>query len=119
MKSDIIKLTPKQIKFLRRDFELLKFTSDSDLVYELQIPNTGIVLISGELSLFQKSKIHTTIQPGHLLGVKAIINSEPVEHGCKVTGDSELILLHKGDIMKALSDKDSELYAIIKEKIST
>jgi hypothetical protein len=118
MKSNIIKLTAKQIKYFKKDFELLKFTSDFELVYELQIPNTGIVLISGELSLFQKNKTISKIKPGNMLGVHAIINSEPVDHGCKVVGNSELILLHKADIMDALSDEHSELYAIIKGNAS-
>jgi signal-transduction protein with cAMP-binding, CBS, and nucleotidyltransferase domain len=117
MKDSIIKLTAHQLRSLKRQFQLLKFNNDFNLVYESQIPNTGIVLINGELTLFQKKKIFTKIKPGNMLGLRELINNETVDTGCMVMGNSELILIQKSDILYALSNTKSELYAIFKEHI--
>ncbi len=117
MKKNIKKLTSKQIKFLRNKFPSLKFNSDFNLVYETQIPNTGIVLLDGELNLVRRKKTQSIVGHGLMLGVHELLNNIPVMHGCMVVGNTELIMLQKSDILEALSDQDSKLYAIIKEAI--
>lgn len=118
MNNKIKKLTQLQIKNLKKQFQSLKFSNDFDLVYESQVPNTGIVLLNGELALFQKKKIKSMIKPGNMLGVYELLNNEPVSHGCKVIGNSELIMIQKSDILDALSDEESDLYAILKDNIN-
>jgi hypothetical protein len=117
MKKKIKKLTQDEIQFLRERFNSLRFENAFDLVYESQIPNTGIVLLDGQINLLKRKKIHSTIEPGTLLGITNIINNEPSQLGCKVLGNSELIMLNKSEILEALNDKDPELYAIIKESV--
>ncbi len=117
MKDGIIKLTLQQIRLLKKQFQPLIFNNDFNLVYESHVPNTGIVLINGELALLQKKKIFTTIKPGNMLGVRELINNKPVETGCMVMGKSELILIQKTDLLDALADNKSELYAILKGHI--
>lgn len=117
MKDNITKLTAQQIRLLKKQFQPLIFNNDFNLVYESQIPNTGIVLINGELALFKKKKVFTKIKPGNMLGLRELINNEPVDTGCRVMGNSELILIQKSDILDALADTKSELYAIFKEHI--
>jgi hypothetical protein len=52
-----------------------------------------------------------------MLGVYELLNNRPVELGCKVKSNSEIIMIQKSDLMDALADEKSELYAIIKENI--
>ena len=118
MIGNIKKLTNEEIKTLKTKFQLLKFNSDFNLVYESQIPNTGIVLVSGELALLKKKKIRSTIEPGSMLGVYELLNNCPTDHGCMVFGNTELIMIQKSDILAALEDKGSDIYEILKEKIS-
>jgi hypothetical protein len=115
MKKKIKKLSHDEIQILRERYRALKFNNSFDLVYETQVPNTGIVLLEGQIALLKKKKVQTTIEPGSLLGINNIINNEPSLVGCKVLGNSELIMLNKSEILEALNDKDPELYAIIKE----
>ncbi len=115
MKKKIKKLSHEEIQFLRERFTSLKFENSFDLVYESQVPNTGIVLLEGHITLLKRKKVHSTVEAGTLLGVTNIINNEPSQVGCKVLGNSELIMLNKSEILEALNDKDPELYAIIKE----
>jgi hypothetical protein len=118
MKNNIKKLTLGQIRFLKKKYESVTFNSDFHLVYETQIPNTGIVLLNGEINLIRKKKSQTLAIPGIMLGVYELLNNIPVGHGCKVMENSELIMLQKSDILEALNDEESKLYEIIKENVS-
>lgn len=111
------KLSREEISILKKQFQSLVFNCDFDLVYEAQVPNTGIVLLEGELSLYKRKKLKSHILPGSMLGVYELLNNRPTDLNCKVLSPSELILIQKSDILDALSDKTSELYAIIKENI--
>lgn len=111
------KLTQNEIRFLKGHFQSLIFNRDFDLVYETQVPNTGIVLLSGELALYKRKKLKSQISPGSMLGVYELINNCPTQLNCKVFNNSELILIQKSDILDALSDKTSELYDILKGNI--
>ena len=118
MYKKIIKLSSKEIKSLKRKFSSLKFKATFDLIYETQIPNSGILLLDGELKLLKRKKVSSTISPGHIIGIYEMMNNEPAKNGCIVMENSELIMLHKTDIMEALSDKNSDLYGIIKDTLS-
>lgn len=118
MKNNFKKLTLSQIKFLKKKFESIIFNSDFNLIYETQIPNTGIVLLSGELNLLRKKKKESVIVPGAMLGVHELLHNIPSSHGCMVLGNSELIMLQKSDILEAITDEESKLYEIIKENVS-
>jgi len=117
MKKRIKRLTSEEISILKGRYNPLRFINEFDLVYESQVPNTGIVLLEGEIALCKKRKIHETILPGCLIGVYELINNEPVKLGCKVKSNAELIMIQKSEILDALNDKDPELYEIIKENL--
>jgi CRP-like cAMP-binding protein len=117
MKNNIKKLSSQELNTLRKKFRPMKFLSDFFLVYESHIPNTGIVLLNGELALTKKKKTKEVIGPGNMLGVYELLNNHPADLGCQVKSNSELIMIQKSDLMDALADKSSELYAIIKENI--
>lgn len=103
---------------IRDNYDSFTFKNECDLVYEQQIPNTGIVLIKGQLTLLKKKKIEKEITAGGMIGVYNLINNNPSSVTCKVQGDSELIMLQKSQILEALNDEKSELYAIIKEELT-
>jgi len=75
--------------------ELVRLSEENecDLLYEQQVPNTGIVLIKGQLTLLKKKKIEKEISAGGMIGVYNLINNNPSSVTCKVQGDSELIML--------------------------
>lgn len=117
MKNKLKKLTSQEIKLLKKHFKILKFNSAFDLVYESQIPNTAIVFLNGELALFKKKKIKFSVRPGTMLGLHSMLNNEPSKHACRVKENSQLIIIHKSDIVEALKDKNSALYDILKQDI--
>lgn len=115
MKKNIKKLSQHEVELLRRRFEPLRFNHSCELVYEQQVPNTGIVLLSGEIALMKRRKVQATVGPGTMLGVDLVAQNQPSRVGCKVSKDAELIMLNRSEILEALNEKDPELYAIIKE----
>ncbi len=115
MKKLIKRLTSKEIEFLKDRYESLRFNNEFDLIYESQIPNTGVVLIEGSMTLLKRKKVKETVPAGSMIGVQELVNNEPLPMGCKVMENSELIILQKSEILEALDDKENELYAIIRK----
>ncbi len=117
MQNKIKNLTKQEIRLLKQHFQILKFKTSFDFVYESHIPNSGIVLLNGELVLFKKKTVKFTVRPGSMLGVHMLLNSQSSELGCRIIENSEIIIIHKSDIIETLANKDSELYEILKENI--
>lgn len=96
------KLTPisfNDIEILKKDFEVLTFTNDFELVYENQIPCTGIALIEGHIEIFKDSKIISVVDAPNLFGIIELLGGIPVKYGCRVKANSKIILLGKSDIL--------------------
>jgi signal-transduction protein with cAMP-binding, CBS, and nucleotidyltransferase domain len=111
-------LTTEELNMLKQRYTALKFNNDFELVYDSQIPNTGIVLLQGQIALLKRKKVKDVLPPGTLLGVSNLINNLPMNVDCKLLGNSEVIMLNKSEILEALNNQDSELYQIIKEEVS-
>lgn len=117
MKKKIKKLSPTEIKTLKDRYNTLKFNTPCELVYESQIPNTGIIVLDGNIGLLKKKKVQLTLEPGSMVGVRNIVQNDPSCVGCKILDNAELIMLNKSEILQALDEKDPELYAILKESL--
>jgi len=112
MKNQIQKLDQTKLELLKDHFETVKFHSEFDLVYEKQIPNTGIILISGELNLLKKKTILELKLPGISLGIKNILDNIPFRFNCRVKEGTELILIPKSELFRILNEKNSPLYSV-------
>lgn len=105
-------LNTKELNLLIKKFGVLNFPNEFDLIYENQIPNTGIALVNGELVLNKKSKIIETLKPGHMLGIYELINSQPLKHGLKVMADSVIVLINRSDLLEVFATEEKELVEI-------
>lgn len=112
MKADFKTIDMTNLEILKDHFETVTFQSEFDLVYEKQIPNTGIILIHGELNLLKKKKILELRIPGISLGIKNILENDPFHFKCRVKKGTELILLPKSEIIRILKEKNSPLYPL-------
>jgi signal-transduction protein with cAMP-binding, CBS, and nucleotidyltransferase domain len=102
------------VQLLKQTFEVLHFTHDFDVVYEHQIPNTGVILLEGEIELTKRSKVLKKILPFTLLGIHYLLNNKQVSMGCKVKKDSTIIMIGKSELMSILEDSQSKLFNIFK-----
>lgn len=115
MKKKINKLDKKHLKLLKEKYDVLNIPNDCDIVYEKQIPNTGIALIDGEIELMKRSKPLEKVGAGSILGIHHVLHGEPVKMGCKVKKDSKIVLLGRSELLESLEDTESHLHAIVKD----
>jgi len=115
MKKKMKKLSTLEITALKNKFEPLKFSNTFHIVYENHIPQSGVLLIDGHATLTKSQKSVQQVEPGTILGVLELVNEEPVEYGCKLEKDSEVILLQKSDIKEEMNNKTSVVAKIIYE----
>jgi hypothetical protein len=113
MMEKVTSLSSADIDILKKDFEILTFPNDFDLVYENQVPCAGIALIDGQIEILKDSKVELIISSGHLLGVGQLLSGTPVRYGCRLKAKSKIILLGKSDIL-SFQSKKSKLHPISK-----
>lgn len=107
-------LDPNQLRLLKKRFEEFTFAHDFNLIYEHQVPNTGLVLLEGSIELKKRRrKFIEVVHPGLILGVQQLIKNMPFNFNCLVKGNSRLMLIPKSDILKIMNEKESELYRIL------
>jgi hypothetical protein len=99
MLDNLTPLTMSEIEILKKDFEVLTFPHDFNLVYEGQIPCAGVTLLEGQIEILKASKIITIIDAPNLLGINQLLSGIPVKYGCCVKANSKIILLGKSDLL--------------------
>lgn len=104
MNRKMKKLSDQDLRYLISRFEPIQFTNPFDLVYEDQIPITGVILVEGDAILTKKSKPLEKILPGTVLGIHQLLNNVPVKNGCKILGQARVILLQKSEILELEND---------------
>lgn len=115
MNEEIVILTKKELESIQKTFQSLTFNSDFDLVYESQTPNTGVILLSGEIELIKNNQVKMTLGPGCFLGFYSLLNNEPSEFGFRVKKGSKIILIQKLEMIIAVKRKKSPLHLILKK----
>jgi hypothetical protein len=105
MKRKMKKLSPPELAYLEGRYEPMLCCGSFDLVYEDQIPNTGVVLLEGEAVLTRKKRVVESVEPGTAMGLQELLRNEPVRHGFKVHVNARVILLQKSDLID-LTDED-------------
>lgn len=119
MKKSLTEISVSQLENLRRDHKVISFDMDMDLVYEKQIPIAGLVLLQGEIEFTKRYKTQGTTTTSCILGLNEVMNELPVQHGCKVKKDSEVILLGKSELLRAISEEQSAIFPLIKKYLKT
>jgi signal-transduction protein with cAMP-binding, CBS, and nucleotidyltransferase domain len=114
MMEKICTLSLIEIDALKKDFEVLTFTNDFDIVYEEQVPCTGIVIIEGQVEFIKNSKVQETLHEGYLIGVYHLINEYPATYGCRIKAKSKIILLGKSDILGLKQTEKSQSHSVLK-----
>lgn len=113
MKKKMRKLSTSELSTLKQHFSPITFSFSQDLVYEKQVPNTGFVLLKGQMELIKRKKTLEKVEPGSLFGVHEMFHGEPAATGCKVAPKSEVIILTKSEIIEAMKNEYSDLRKII------
>lgn len=113
MKRSLTEISAIELENLKKNHEVISFDTDMDLVYEKQIPIGGLVLLQGEIEFTKRYKIHGTTTSSCVIGLNEVLNEIPIQHGCKVKKDSEVILLGKSELLNA-TEEHSAIFPLIK-----
>ncbi len=117
MKDTINIVRPEDLNLLTKEFEVLTFGNDTDLVYEDHVPLAGIVLLEGVLEIVQDGEVHLIVKPPQILGVANMLNEIPSDFGCRSRAKSNVMLLGKSKILDILGDKRSHLFKLLKQMV--
>jgi len=118
MKKSVTEISLSQSEILRKHHKVISIDMDMDLVYEKQIPIAGLVLLQGEVEFTRRYKILGSETSSCILGFNEVMNEIPVQHGCKVKKDSEVILLGKSELLNA-TEEHSAIFPLIKKYLKT
>lgn len=110
MSATLRKLKSSEVNLLKSMFRPLKFSRTFNLVYEDQIPHTGILFLNGEANLTRKNKIIENIDHGVIWGIEQLLHNVPSKFGLQIIRDSEVILIPKSALLEAIKDENSFFY---------
>lgn len=114
MKDKVNILDSEIIEALKKDFETLTFPNDFDLVYENQVPATGVALLEGIVELTKGSKVKGKYSSGHILGLSQLLEDTPVKFGLRVKAKSKVILIGKSKFLECSKKKGNLLKKLLK-----
>lgn len=117
MKENNPILSPVDVKELGKEFEILRFQTDFDLIYENQIPTAGFVVVSGSIELMKNSKVRSVIPPRNVIGLSHLLEGTPSKLGLRVKANSEIIVIGKSILLISLKKKQSPLLKLLKNSI--
>lgn len=112
-----IKLTPPLIDKIKEFCPVMKFTVNSPLFYEGQVPIVAYLIITGRISLFKTKKIKNIIKEGNIVGLSELITNSPSQLNGEVSSESSLCFLDKSTMIELLKFENSEISTFLKSII--
>ncbi len=104
-----IKLTPILIDKIKEFCPVRKFTVNSPLFYEGQIPIVAYLIVTGKISLYKTKKIKNIIKEGNIVGFNELMTNSPSKLNAEVSGESSLCFLDKSTMIEILKFENSEI----------
>jgi CRP-like cAMP-binding protein len=93
-----------------------KFSINSTLFYEGQIPIVAYLLVEGCIQLFKNNKVKKTLKPGSLIGLNELLNHSPAKLGAIVQAESTICFLDKSTIFEIIQEANSPLATLLSEE---
>lgn len=107
-------LTANEVDQLKKSRETFSVPADTEIIYEKQIPIAGLILIQGEVEFTKRQRGRDSMNSSCMIGIHEVLHEIPVQMGCKVKKDSQIILLGKSEILRA-SEEHSDIFPLIKK----
>lgn len=84
------------------------YQTETELIYENQIPHAGYLLVEGEIHFIKRKTIFQKIKPGTLFGVCELMHNSPLKFTVKIMPNSKVCILDKSTVKEILSDLEKE-----------
>ncbi len=109
MKNLIVnKVTTYHIDALTDFAEPRIYHTESDIIYEGQIPHAGYLLLEGEIHFIKRKKVIQKIQAGTLFGVSELMNNSPLKFTVRILPNSKVSILDKSTVKEILKEGELE-----------
>ena len=109
-----IELSNELIKKITSYFPSKKYTTQSHLFYEGQVPISGYLILEGSIQISKKRKLKKLLNSGHLLGVFELLNKKPIGISAEVYPNTEICFLDRTTMLELSNSPDSELFQLFK-----
>lgn len=116
-KTDAIKLEADFIEEIKKISHQKKFSTQSPLFYEGQIPVVAYLVIDGCVQLLKNKKVKKILKPGSLIGLNELMTHSPAKLSAHAMPDSTLCFLDKSTIKEITSDEGSPLAKFFMEEM--
>lgn len=109
MKKELVidKVTSFHIDKVQNFTEPRLYQTESDLIYEGQIPHVGFLLIEGEIHFMKRKKIIQKILPGTLFGVMELMSNTPIKYTVKILPNSKVCILDRSTVREIIDSFES------------
>ncbi len=114
-KINSIKLESEHIADIKKVSQQAKFSTNSSLFYEGQIPTAAYLLLEGRIQFLKNKKIKQILKPGSLIGLNELMTNYPVEFEAIIKAESTICFLDKSTILEIIKDEESLLSMLFKE----
>jgi CRP-like cAMP-binding protein len=113
------KLNAPQIEIIEEHVKPRLYNTETEIIYEGQVPNVGYLIISGSIHLSKRKKIIKALQPGELIGVGELLNNHTFPYTCTIEPGSTVCILDKSTIYELMQEiKDHEVIQYFQHDIA-
>lgn len=113
---ETIKLEDRFISEIKKFAAQKKFSAESILFYEGQIPIVAYLLLDGSIHLTKNKKIKKTLKPGSLIGLNELMTNTPARLGAVTQSECTLCFLDKSALLEIGREKNSPLAHLLVDK---
>jgi CRP-like cAMP-binding protein len=115
-KTNLIILEMTAITEIKKISTSKKFTINSPLFYEGQIPVVAYLVLNGCIQMLKNNKIKKILKPGSLIGLNELMTNSPSSLSAEVKAESTLCFLDKSTILEIIEEESSLLAVLFKKE---
>lgn len=111
-------IDPFNLQLLQKFSDPCLYQSETELIYEGQIPFAGYLLLEGEIQFIKRKTIFQKILPGTLFGVSELMENRPLKFTVKILPGSKVCILDRSTVKEILKTIQSENLPNVFKEIS-
>lgn len=111
-------IDPLNLELLKKYCKPSLYQTETELIYEGQVPFAGYLLVEGEIQFIKRKAIFQKITPGTIFGVSELMENKPLKFTVKILPGSKVCILDRSTVKEILGTIQAENLPNIFKKIS-
>jgi signal-transduction protein with cAMP-binding, CBS, and nucleotidyltransferase domain len=117
IKKHITKVPQNIIKELDEIVFAQHYRNSAAIIYKGHIPNSGFLLLDGQISLSISKTKNVVLNIGSLIGIRELMNSIPIEFDVNISSDSSVLILDRSSVNDIFNGGNKKLKEIFLNEI--